>query len=202
MEYSVNIDLTGIKRTDTYRLYHSTYVVNHRVELMKECEYLNNKLNSLYPYLPEKGREYTWEYANTNAFSLCTLSIPFYRVYQQITSSIRDWVQDDRPLWMHCWLNYNTYESILNWHDHDDHNLLHGYISIEPKNTITEFKHFTVENKTGTLYLGLPGKEMIHRVVANEKFEGYRATLAFNVMDKLPSLQDRDKLSISLMPIP
>ena len=91
MDNSMSFDLTGIEKTDTYRLYHSPYIVNHQAELVEECEYSHNKLTSLYPHLPESGREYTWEYANTNVFSLCTLSVPFYRVHQQITASVRDW---------------------------------------------------------------------------------------------------------------
>ena len=202
MDNSINLNLTGLIKTDTYRLYHSPYVVSHQAVFVEECVYLHNKLTSLYPHLPLKGREYSLEYTNTNIFSLCSLSVPFYRIFQQITASIRDWVHDDRPLWLNAWLNYNDNDSILDWHHHGSYNILHGYLSIDPKKTVTEFKHFSIKNEVGRLYIGLAGEKMVHRVVVKEQFEGYRTTLAFNVLDQLPSIQHRNILTISTIPIP
>jgi hypothetical protein len=73
-----------------------------------------------------------------------------------------------------------SYEELdrLDWHGHGfDY---HGYISIDPKNTYTDFKDYRIDNKAGQIYFG-PGHRS-HKVVALEAYEGKRITLGFDIV--------------------
>jgi hypothetical protein len=113
-------------------------------------------------------------------------------------AAVRDYVEDDRPLWMESWMKYHIPDEVLDWHRHDSKFTIHGYLSIDPKNTVTEFKTFSIENKPGNLYLGISGKDMMHRVVVKEPYEGYRITIAFDVIDHTPY----NAANLSFIPIP
>ena len=86
-------------------------------------------------------------------------------------------------MWMQAWLNYHNHDQVLGWHNHDwDY---HGYISIDPKNTITEFRDYKIENKVGQIYFGPGQKE--HRVVCLDEFSDTRLTIGFDVsLDLFP----------------
>ena len=80
-------------------------------------------------------------------------------------------------MWMQAWLNYHNHNQVLGWHNHDwDY---HGYISIDPKNTITEFRDYKIENKVGQIYFG-PGQRE-HRVVCLDEFSDTRLTIGFDI---------------------
>ena len=80
-------------------------------------------------------------------------------------------------MWMQAWLNYHNHDQVLGWHNHDwDY---HGYISIDPKNTVTEFRDYKIENKVGQIYFGLGQRE--HRVVCLDEFSDTRLTIGFDV---------------------
>ena len=77
----------------------------------------------------------------------------------------------------------HDHDNVLGWHNHDwDY---HGYISIDPKNTVTEFRNYKIENKTGQIYFG-PGQRE-HRVVCLDEFSDKRLTIGFDVsLDLFP----------------
>lgn len=128
-------------------------------------------------------RDSTWTYADYNIFAISSTSLLFYRLYENIRDISRQYVGDSRPLWINSWLNFHKEDEVLDWHYHDEKNLAHGYVSIDPKNSTTEFTNFKVENKPGVLYIGPCNKDYEHRVVVNENYEGHRITLAFNLID-------------------
>ena len=59
---------------------------------------------------------------------------------------------------------------------------MHGYISIDPKETETEFKGYIIKNKIVNVYFGKP--ENPHRVNVLKNFDGHRITVAFDVLSE------------------
>ena len=176
----MNINLRGIRKEASHRLYYSSYVELNKDALISDSKMGYYNFNLIFNN-SHKGP--TSEYRNYNIFSITAFSLPFYTVYRQIVAAVRDYVGDDRPLWMQCWINYQRSSEVLPWHHHDG--LLHGYLSIDPKDTVTEFNHFSIDNRVGLLYLGNTGKEMSHRVVVKEPYVDHRITIAFDVFQHL-----------------
>lgn len=127
----------------------------------------------------------TRSYRKYNIFQITGGSLGFYVLFKNVTQNIRDYVGDDRPLWMSGWLNFHKSSEVLDWHDHYG-SLCHGYLSIDPKNTTTKFEDYDIENKVGRMYLG--PSERLHKVVVNEPYEGHRITLGFDVSDDTDNL--------------
>ena len=189
----MNKQLNGLIRNETYRLYHCPFVVEYQKSIIEDAEIAFTRYQMLFD---KGGLGTTRDYRKYNIFSLTAQSVYFYVLYQQIVAAVRDYVGDDRPLWMQCWMNHHRPYEVLDWHHHDN---IHGYLSIDPKSTVTEFKTFSIENKPGNLYLGIPGKDMMHRVVVKEPYEGYRITIAFDVVYHAPY---NAKANLSFIPIP
>ena len=70
-----------------------------------------------------------------------------------------------------------------------------GLISIDPKDTMTEFGHYSIENKIGQIYIG-PGNRQ-HRVILRKPYTTPRITLGFDVLDSC----DNPWQQFSLIPI-
>ena len=192
----MNKQINRLICNEIYRLYHSPFVVEYQKSIIEDAEIAFTVYQMLFD---KSGLGTTWDYNRYNIFSLTARSVYFYVLYQQIVAAIRDYIGDDRPLWMECWMNHHRPDEVLDWHHHGSTYLLHGYLSVDPKNTVTEFKTFSIENKPGNLYLGISGKGMLHRVVVKEPYEGYRITIAFNVIDHAPY---NAEANLSFIPIP
>ena len=105
------------------------------------------------------------------------------RTYVQVVlcgAIIRDKLGYDDRLWIQSWVNFHTRDQVLDWHNHDGK--WHGYVSIDPKDTTTEFERgFKIENKVGNIYLGTGYNR--HRVVNNSgEYDGVRITIGFDVL--------------------
>ena len=98
-------------------------------------------------------------------------------------------------MWMQCWMNMHNPKEVLGWHDHQFP--YHGYVSIDPKDSITQFKEdnlrYEIKNEVGNIYFG-PGWKRMHRVVVNSEYDGPRITLGFDIVLE-PTLPD-DQFSI------
>ena len=189
----MNKELIGLKKTDSYSLYNTPFIVNNQTFIIKSVDEAYSRFMNL-----SNNADSTWSYNKYNIFSLSAGNHYFYTMYQLIVAAIRDRVGDDRPLWMQCWLNYHKEDEVLNWHGHSEDYLVHGYLSIDPKDTVTEFKEFMIENKIGNLYIGRTGVEKEHRVVVKKPYDGYRITIAFDVIDYNGKLAT----NLSFIPIP
>lgn len=142
-------------------------IVENQEEIISQCLYVKNNY---------KFDNLTWEYNKYNIFSLTSGSLYFYKIYKELMSLLKDEI-GDRPMWFQSWINIHDNTSLLDWHNHAwDY---HGYISIDPKNTVTEFENYTIKNKVGQVYFG-PGNNL-HRVISNEEFTGNRITIGFDV---------------------
>ncbi len=122
----------------------------------------------------------TWFYRYYNLSTLTVGSALYYKFFMDLQKTIRKTVNHKKPLWYQCWLNFHTEDEVLDWHNHTGC-LLHGFVSIDPKNTTTQFKDYTIKNKPGKMYIGKP--KLYHRVNVLTPYKGERITIAFDVVD-------------------
>jgi len=163
-----------------YRIYNSDYLrENHEAFVYGAYEAVA-KFNHLYGTYFCDNPSTTWHYSKYNVFSLTACLPQFHELYKELNFVINDFITDDTPKWLQSWLNFHKPEEVLNWHDHTFP--YHGYISIDPKNSITEFRDYQIVNEIGNIYIG-PGNRK-HRVTVTEPFEGERITLGFDIATK------------------
>ena len=159
-----------------YQTYQSKLVEDNPEQFVEECGKALIKLEDTFP-----GEDKTWSYYKYNMFSVTAGSKIFYDLYKEMQWCIRHFCQTEDPLWWSCWLNYHKSNKVLDWHNHEAD--YHGYISIDPKNTVTEFEKWKVNNKIGQIYLGEGGHR--HRVVVNENFDAPRITLGIDIYKEM-----------------
>ena len=155
-----------------YKIYQSKYIVEHQSEIIEQCCKVKQNYNG----------DMTLDYFKYNIFSLTAGYYTFYEIYKELILLVKSKLGNKR-MWMQAWLNYHNHDQVLGWHNHDwDY---HGYISIDPKNTVTEFRDYKIENKVGQIYFG-PGQRE-HRVVCLDEFSDTRLTIGFDVsLDLFP----------------
>ena len=181
---------------DSYVLYQSKYIEENLLEILIDIDIAYQAFKQQFPEIDS-----TWGYSRYNIFALTAPSNTFYQIYQELRNLIRTQLGTTQPLWFQSWLNYHTSDQLLERHTHEfDY---HGYISIDPKNTITIFDDYTIENKIGQIYFG-PGNKF-HKVESLEEFNGARITLGFDVHslpdNKLANYIERPMSNLSLMPL-
>jgi hypothetical protein len=188
----------------SYKLFQSKLIQNNSQSFIKNCEKAYQTIKDLY------GEDSTWNYYKYNFFSITSSSILFYNLYKELNYHIRSFIGNDQPLWIQSWLNYHENDKILNdklgenlgFHDH--HGLFHGYISIEPQNTITKFRNgLEIKNKTGQIYIGpalshVKGKngEWGHYVTSQSPLPSPRITIAFDIVNT-----QNEQLNLSYIPL-
>ena len=155
-----------------YKIYQSKYIIEHQSEIVKQCHKVKENYNG----------DMTLDYFKYNIFSLTAGYYSFYEIYKELILLVKSKLGNKR-MWMQAWLNYHNHDQVLGWHNHDwDY---HGYISIDPKNTVTEFRDYKIKNKVGQIYFG-PGQRE-HRVVCLDEFSDTRLTIGFDVsLDLFP----------------
>jgi len=121
---------------------------------------------------------YTMYYKKYNIFNITSSNLLMYKLYFELCNMIKKHL-GSKPMWIQSWLNYQSQEEVLPWHNHDWQ--YHGYISIQPFNTKTIFEHWEIENKIGQVYLG--HGRVPHKVEVVEPFEGKRITIGFDITD-------------------
>lgn len=181
-----------------YILHQSKFIESNISDILIDIDVALTTFNNLFP-----NADSTWTYNKYNVFTLTSPSTNFYKIYQELRNYIRNYLGEERPLWIQSWINFMKFEELnrLDWHGHDFE--YHGYISIDPKNTNTEFDNYTIKNKPGQIYLG-PGHRK-HRVVAVEPFDGVRVTLGFDIValpnTKYVTYYERPWMNKSFIPL-
>lgn len=179
---------------DDYKLFKSNLIIDNHKEFVSRCDFLHDFIKSQFP----DAKTTTWIYYEYNVFIALSGDVLFYKLYKELTKYIRDCIGDDRPAWFQVWLNYLTHDQIkdaLGFHDHRHD--LHGFIAIDPKETVTEFVGFQIDNEIGNIYVGPGGLDFSHKVVNLKEWEGNRITLGFDV-----SLKQKSSMNKSFMPLP
>tara|TARA_B100000287_G_scaffold369432_1_gene366282 strand:- start:1879 stop:2433 length:555 start_codon:yes stop_codon:yes gene_type:complete len=156
-----------------YLLVNWGYIKDNQAEFIKDLAHSHESITKFGII------DSTKNYHAYNIFGASSPSVHMYKLYGVIRELVRRKLPDEDFLWMQSWVNYQTRDNVLDWHNHDA--MWHGYVSIDPKDTCTEFKHgFKVDNEVGNIYFG-PGFNQ-HRVVNNSEYEGIRITVAFDIM--------------------
>jgi hypothetical protein len=178
-----------------YQVWSSDVIINHRDEIIESAlqaeKLFENRFGSI------KDRDTTWSYQSYNIWLLTSPSPAWYLLFKDLMEVIknqRDW---NTPVWMESWINLHKTESLLDWHTH--HWPMHGYISIDPKDTVTEFKEYSIVNNPGQIYIGAGRK--LHRVVANGPidFSSPRITVGFDLAYSF--IGEEYPLDYQLMPL-
>ena len=165
----------------------SRFIVENQQAIIKDCKYAVEKFNKLFPSTNTTSSTNSSEslhynhqegYLLYNIFCLTAPSPRFHDMFQFLTQIIFRYCQGD-CLYLQAWINFQTMDAVLDWHSHTGYDY-HGYICIDPKDTITEFESYAIENKTGLIYIG-PCQEK-HRVVTKKPFEGVRITIGFDII--------------------
>ena len=159
-----------------YSLYQCDYIIKNKDRFIEDAYIAKERFKFNYP---EKSS--TWFYRYYNATSLFFGSVYYFNFLKNFKKLIRKYVNTRDPLWYQMWLNFDDNNSLLDWHNHQEC-LIHGYVSIEPQNTITKFEEYEIKNKIGNIYIGKPYK--LHKVVSLDFFKDKRITLGFDIIDK------------------
>lgn len=159
-----------------YKLIQSEYVVKHQQEFIRDLSY---SAKSLYQYGILDTSLKHGSYTQYNIFGATSPSPHMYQLFTEIRNVVRE-INPVGKLWIQSWINHHYENELLGWHNHSS--TWHGYVSIEPWNTITEFDDFKIVNKIGQIYIGPGG--LRHRVVAADDFPflDKRITVAFDIM--------------------
>jgi hypothetical protein len=154
-----------------YTLFNFDYIKENQQEIIKDLKTSQDNLVKYGVFDSTKA------YIYYNIFGVSSPSKHLYVIYKKIRDLVRDRFPNEM-IWMQSWLNYHDYNEVLGWHNHSSS--WHGYVSIEPQDTITEFENWSIVNECGNIYFG-PGKN-IHRVVNNTNYSGKRITIGFDIM--------------------
>ena len=159
-----------------HKLITSQYVIDHQQELIRDLSY---SAKSLYQFGILDTSLKHGSYTHYNVFGLTSPSPHMYQLFTEIRNLVREEIPTGK-VWIQSWVNHHYENELLTWHNHSSK--WHGYVSIDPMDTVTEFEEFTIENKVGQIYYGPGGLK--HRVVAksDHPFPDKRITVAFDIM--------------------
>jgi hypothetical protein len=162
-----------------YKVYNSEFIASRLVPIRLEGKFHHASYRQ---HFPNSTTGSTWDYDKYNIFALAGPSMLFYQIYKELSFVIKEHLADQGDLpdavWFQSWLNYHKQDEVLDWHNHRFP--YHGYISIDPKDTTTEFEGFSIKNKPGNIYIGEGHKQ--HRVVVNTPYTDTRITLGFDIV--------------------
>jgi hypothetical protein len=178
---------------DDYQLWTIDVVKDNQALFIDQCYTLHKLIQQVVG-----DEDTTRAYKRYNIFQISGSSVAFYKLYKNVIHNIREYVGDDRPLWMSGWMNFHQPTQVLNWHNHLN-SICHGYISIDPKNTTTKFQEYEIKNEVGKMYLGPSAR--LHKVEVDEPFAGHRITLGFDVSDDADHLLIADG-DYNFIPVP
>ena len=171
-----------------WQIHKSNTILEHQSLMIRDLHIAHENFKRQFP-----KQDSTWGYGLYNIFALTSPSPTFYTLYSELKTVIREYVGDDRPLWIQSWLNFHYPDDVLNWHGHAWP--YHGYISIDPKKTKTVFENYEIINEVGNIYIG-PG-ERLHKVEVMETFDTPRMTIGFDVHEEPATPYDQ----FSLVPL-
>lgn len=186
-----------------YKIYNSKIINENLNEIVDACLFTHEKIKKAFPNTNSSSstnlKEFeTYDnhsgYQQYNFFQLSSPNSYIFEVYKELLKAISLYKPHD-GLYCQAWINCQSHDEVLDWHRHEGF-LYHGYICIDPKDTVTEFEGYTIKNEPGLIYIGDGSPR--HRVVNIKKYDGRRITLGFDLIK--PS--DNFVKSKSFIPIP
>jgi hypothetical protein len=163
-----------------YYIKNLPYVLKNKKHFIEHANLAHERFKFAYGNVFNQSSS-TWFYRYYNITCLTFGSILYYEMFKDLQKIIRKFSKTKKPLWYQSWLNFHKQDEVLDWHDHGDC-LFHGYISIDPKDSETEFENYKIKNEIGNVYIGPPYKK--HRVNLLKPFTGTRITIAFDVLSE------------------
>ena len=183
-----------------YKIVDSQFIIDNHAELEYTATHICEQYMSFLSQdeyagtFSKGGGDYTENHDTYNIWSLLRDFKIWQPVYEEVTDTIKSCYDGPSDyLYLKSWINYSEGKELLDWHGHGS--MLHGYVSITPHKTTTEFERFEVENKIGRIYVG-PGI-YLHRVNIVKPFSGKRITIGFDVYDNL----DHSRRPLNTIPI-
>ena len=164
--------------------------ISNKEYMLVNLSYIKSNIKHFKKYADLAHKRFKFNYGDQsstgfyryyNCMGLLVGSTYYYKMFQDVFKIIRKYSNTKKPLWMQCWLNVHLENELLDWHTHYD-SLFHGYISIDPKNTKTVFKNYTIKNKIGNIYIGPSLNE--HKVISKKSYTDDRITIGFDVIDE------------------
>lgn len=179
-------------KENQYKIFKYQYIVDQQKFFIEDIEIA---LKTFYNFF--NTNDYTWNYKFYNTFCITSASLLFYNLFSTLKFIIRDFVGDQRPLWVQSWINYHQYNELLDWHNH--YWPYHGYICIDPKDSQTVFENYNIKNEIGNIYIGRGYKK--HKVICNDNFTKSRITIGFDVLESTLTIPTVNTNQFSLIPI-
>ena len=160
-----------------YKIYRSEVIVQNKDAMVQR---INDAHETLMRHYGHVGDNSTWLYRTYNIFSLVGPSEPFHELYCDLIQIIKSFWSGEKYMWFQSWLNFHAPNEVLDWHNHEWP--VHGYISIDPKESNTVFTDYVIKNEVGNIYIG-PGFRK-HKVEVLKDYGGRRITLGFDVTNQ------------------
>jgi hypothetical protein len=176
-----------------YRVYNSEFIASKITAIRFEGKNHHARYKRMFK---DSTLDSTWDYRKYNIFSLAAGSVLFHQIYKELIWAVKDYLKDQDgsdTVWLESWLNYHKQDEVLDWHNHEYS--FHGYISVDPKDTTTDFKEYSIKNQSGNIYIG-PGHRQ-HCVVVDKPYTDTRITLGFDLITKPHS----DVANLSFIPV-
>jgi hypothetical protein len=169
-----------MKLNKNYIIKNLPYIMKNKNHFIEHANLAHKRYELAYKY-KFNNKSSTWLYKYYNITCLTSESKFYYKMFYDLQKIIRKFSKTKKPLWYQSWLNFHKQDEVLDWHNHNDC-LFHGYISIDPKNSETDFEDYVIKNKIGNIYIG-PGSKK-HKVNVLKKFDGHRITIGFDVISE------------------
>ena len=177
-----------------YTLYNFDSVEENHQEIIEVLYKFHTRFKDTFTGNPDTTKGYMFY----NIWSATSPNLVMYNLFKELKTFVKRYLtaehklKEDDPLWLQSWVNIHTQDNVLPWHEHEwDY---HGYMSIVPQNTTTEFERYSIENKVGQLYMAPclydDGEYRSHKVTVNEPYEGDRITIGFDVIKNPEKYQD------------
>tara|TARA_Y100000004_G_C8925102_1_gene417250 strand:+ start:774 stop:1343 length:570 start_codon:yes stop_codon:yes gene_type:complete len=164
------------------------YIKKYQKNFIKDAEIAHERF--IFNYSKEYGaKSSTLFYRYYNITCLTVGSKYYFNLFKKLQKIIRKYAGHNKPLWYQSWLNFHNQDEVLNWHNHPDCSF-HGYISIRPQQTETQFENYTIQNEVGNIYIGKAG--LMHKVNVLQNYKEPRITIAFDVISE----KDYNKIKI------
>jgi hypothetical protein len=166
-------------------LFRSQYIIDNQKSIIEDIRNIGlprfkNKFNI-------ENNDITWMYSDYNIFSVMGGNRHFYNIFKDLNLCISDYIRKynflSDSVWMQSWINFHKQEEVLTKHNHGCP--IHGYISIEPKDTTTVFfdvdgaEMYSIKNEIGNIYISLGYRQ--HEVRNLNSYEDERITIGFDV---------------------
>lgn len=174
------------------------YIVDNQKEIIEHCSLSVERIKDCIhswkgtPREEISGRDMTMFYGLYSIYSISAPSQHFYNIYLAVSECVSRYysihsLPSPKQVWMQSWLNFHDYHEVLDKHSHGFQ--LHGFVSIDPKDTETVFfdstEHskevYKVSNGVGKIYLG-PGNRP-HYVHNLNHWDGKRITMGFDIIE-------------------